>query len=86
MASVSMDFMPCSLQLEQNKRALPATIPVDVALQIVAVPDFLDGTLFGSLLVSEASIRLDEQREKLLYHSLFMQETPRVHKCKGEGS
>lgn len=76
-----MDFMPCLLQLEQNKRALPATIPVDVALQIVAVPDFLDG-----LLVSEASIRLDEQREKLLYHSLFMQEIPRVHKCKGKDS
>lgn len=51
-----------------------------LAPKIVAVPDFLDGTLFGGLLVSEASIRLDEQREKLLYHSLFMQEIPRVHK------
>lgn len=80
MASVSMDFMPCLLQPEQNKRALPATIPVDVALKIVAVADFLDCTLFGGLLVSEASIRLDEQREKLLYHLLFMQGIPRIHK------
>lgn len=53
----------CLLLLEQNKHAMPAAIPTEI--KSVAVPGFLDQTLFGGLLVSEALIILVKQQRKI---------------------